>query len=487
MKVKSVKENYLLGLIRSASGLLFPVVTFAYASRVLSVSGIGKVDFAKSVIAYFTYFATLGVSTYGIREAAKVRDNKRELSKVVKEIFMVNIISTAAAYLLFFISLAVIPGFGRYRGLLLICSISIGFTALGLDWLYSAVEEYRYITARTLLFQVLSLLALPVLVKGTKDFYNYAFIMTFSTVGSNLFNFFHARHYIDLKYTGKLNLKRHVRPILLFFSNSIAGNIYQTLDTSMVGLLSTEHAVGLYSASVKMNRICVGMVTALPTILLPRISYYVELGAKERYENLMKQSFHCILMVSFPLAVYLFAMSDEILVLFSGSGFLAASSCTKVLASIVLFIPVSSFAANQILIPFGKERQQFISTLAGAASDLVLNLCLIPRFSHMGAAVGTAVAVFLVAAITMAMASKCIDIRFLFSGAWHYVVASLILLFIVSSLRGLLSGVASYILPVLAGAFAYIVLLAAMHDALVSEILKIIRAYLTKAVNGGKG
>lgn len=476
----TIKENYIWGLIRSGSGLIFPLIIFAYASRILSSDGIGKVDFTRSIVSYFTYFATLGVSTYGIREAAKVRDNKNQLSQIVKEIFLINVFSTIFAYLLFFGAISIVPQFAEYKKLFLICGLAIGFTSLGLDWFYSAIEEYRYITVRTIIFQIISLISVFLLVKNSNDYHIYAFVLTFSAVGSNVLNFFHARKYLNLRSLEKPRLKRHIKPILIFFSNSIAGNIYQTLDTSMVGLISTDSAVGLYSASVKMNRVFIGIITILPTVILPRVSYYIEKREIQKYRILLKQVFDCIVMLSLPMAGILFVMSDEILVLFSGDAFLPASLCAKTLASIVIFLPISTFAVNQILIPFGQERQQFIATIFGAIIDLIMNLIFIPRFAHLGAAIGTVVTVLCVATLTMIMSSKCLDIKFLFKGIWKYILAAIIFLMTVFAVKAITVGVWAYILPMIVGGLVYGALLILLKDSLFSIIIVSVKNYLRR-------
>ncbi|WP_276781643.1 oligosaccharide flippase family protein, partial [Treponema succinifaciens] len=118
-------------------GLVFPLITFPYSSRIIGPIGIGKVNFANSIISYFTIIASLGIFTYATKEAAKIRDSKDELSKFSKEIFTINSISTLVAYFLFFISLCLVPKFHDYKILLCICSSTILFTTLGLSWLYT--------------------------------------------------------------------------------------------------------------------------------------------------------------------------------------------------------------------------------------------------------------------------------------------------------------------------------------------------------------
>ena len=61
MKVRSLKFNSVVNLIKTILGIIFPLITFPYASRVLGATGIGKVDYANSISNYFILFASLGL------------------------------------------------------------------------------------------------------------------------------------------------------------------------------------------------------------------------------------------------------------------------------------------------------------------------------------------------------------------------------------------------------------------------------------------
>ena len=172
-EIKSLKKNALLNMLRTVMGLLFPLITFPYASRVLQPAGLGKVNFANSIISYFSMIAALGISTYGVREAAKLRNDKMALTKFVKEILTINLISTLIAYLLLGFTLLFIPQIYEYRNLLIVCSTSILFVTVGMDWLYTALEEFSYITIRSVVFQFLSLILLFIFVRTKDDYLKY--------------------------------------------------------------------------------------------------------------------------------------------------------------------------------------------------------------------------------------------------------------------------------------------------------------------------
>lgn len=84
-KIKSVKFNFIMNSILTASAMIFPIITYPYVSRILQPEGIGTVSFANSVITYFSMFAQLGIPMYGIRACAKVRDDKENLRELCRK------------------------------------------------------------------------------------------------------------------------------------------------------------------------------------------------------------------------------------------------------------------------------------------------------------------------------------------------------------------------------------------------------------------
>ena len=89
----------MLNSLQTLLNLIFPLITFPYVSRVLSVSGMGKYNFANSIISYFVLIAGLGISRYAVREGAKIREDKLQFSKFASRIFSINLCSTLISYL----------------------------------------------------------------------------------------------------------------------------------------------------------------------------------------------------------------------------------------------------------------------------------------------------------------------------------------------------------------------------------------------------
>lgn len=405
---KSIKKNAVLNIIKVFMSMVFPLISFPYASRVLGPESVGKVDFSTSVIAYFVLFASLGVSTYGIREGAKVRDDKVRLSVFVQEIFIINLITTIIAYIVFFITIYNVTQLKSYVGILCISSLSIGFTTLGIDWLYGALEEYAYITVRSVIFQFISLLLLFVWVKTPEDYYEYAFVTVFATVGSNLMNFIHARKFIRWKKKGIYDFKRHIKPILTIFGLNLACNIYMNLDKTMVGVFCGDREVGLYSAAMKLNRVILQLILAIGTVAVARLSYYHMKGKLELFQQLFLKIFNYVLLLAIPATMGIFLLSRETLILLSGNEFIDATSTSKILSFIIVIIGMSNLMSVQVFIPTGRERYSLYASSAAAAVNFFLNMILIGKYGKNGAAVSTVIAEFVALVICIHFSKQII-------------------------------------------------------------------------------
>lgn len=392
MKIKSVKFNFIMNFTLTMSQFLFPMITFPYVSRVLGPAGNGSVAFATSVITYFTMFAMLGVPTYGIRACAKVRENKEELSRTVQELLLINLIMMILCYIAFGFSLRLVSGFQEDRTLLIISSAAMLLNVLGVSWLYSALEQYAYIAAAGMLFKVLSIFLMFAFVRTKEDYIIYGAIAVFASAGSYVLNFIRLRRFISLKPVKYYNFRRHLKPILVFFAMSVATTIYTNLDTVMLGFMKTNTDVGYYNAAVKIKTILVSLVTSMGTVLLPRLSFYIESGQMEEFRRMIAKTINFVLLVSLPLTIYFILYAKESILLLSGEEFMGAVIPMCVITPTIILIGLTNVLGIQALVPTGKEDKVLISVIIGAVVDLILNAVYIPKYAAAGAALGTLVA-----------------------------------------------------------------------------------------------
>ena len=388
----SLKLNFFMNVLLTLSSFIFPLITFPYISRILLPIGTGKVALANSVISYFAMFSMLGIPTYGIRAVAKVRDNRQELSRVTQELFIINFIMTVAVYAVFFLALPFVPRIAAEKPLYLITSLTLVLNLIGIEWLYKGLEQYTFITVRSIIFKFIALIAMFALVHSKEDYVIYGAICVFSASASYIINFVHARKFITFKPTGNYNFRPHIKPILVFFAMSVATTIYTNLDTVMLGFMTTDIDVGYYNAAVKIKTVLVGVVTSLGAVILPRASYYIEKKLMDEFKRICKMALNFVMIIALPLTLYFTYYAEPGVLFLSGPAYEPSVLPMQVIMPTVFFIGLTNILGIQMLVPMGKERQVLYSEIVGAVVDLVLNFILIPKLHSTGAAIGTLVA-----------------------------------------------------------------------------------------------
>ncbi len=399
MKKQSIKLNFVMNIILTVSQVIFPLITFRYVAEILHPAGTGIVGFATSVVAYFALFAQLGIPTYGVRATAQVRDDKEELSRVVQELVIINLVMSALVYLVFAASLLVVPKFAENRALMIVTSTTIIFNAIGMEWLYKGLEQYSYITMRSIAFKFVAVILMFLMIKNENDTVMYAAISIFAGSASNILNLFHARKYIIMRPVGKYRFGRHMKPIIVFFAMSCATTIYTNLDTVMLGFMKSDTDVGYYNAAVKIKSVLLGVVTSLGTVLLPRASYYVEQKLMDEFYRVAKKAIHFVFLISFPMTVYFMFFAKEGIFFLSGDAYGGSILPMQIIMPTLVLIGLTNIMGIQMLVPLGGEKIVLYSEIVGAVVDLILNTILIPNMASAGAAIGTLVAeivVFLV-------------------------------------------------------------------------------------------
>ena len=475
MKAKSLKINSVINIIKTILGIIFPLITFPYASRILGVSGIGKVDYAYSVANYFVLFAELGISTYTVREGAKVRDDRDKLNQLGSEIVLINTISTVIAYSgLIFCSF--IPAFRPYQRLLLLFGTTMIFNLIGINWLFNIFEDYIYITVRTFIFQILSLAALFLFVRTKEDYMIYAGLMVFSSVGSSIFNFFYGRKYIHLFGYSHYCLKKHLKPILIIFGMGIASQIYLNMDTTMIGFLKGDEEVGLYSAAVKINRTLGSLISSACAVLIPRLSYYIKNGLRTEYKSLVHTAINYIMCMTIPCTFGLILLSQEVILLFSGEGFSGAVPVMRILGPNIIFSVINGFLVYQIFIPYDREKDTLSATVMGAVVNVILNYILILPYGAGGAAIATVIAEMSVYAVLKIKMKHFYQDKTLYGEIWKYFAAGFIMFFVGTAVKGLRFGIIAEIFVVVTICIVvYFAVLWLLKARLATEMFEMLR------------
>ena len=198
MIYKSLKKNIIYSSILTAANYIFPLVTYPYVSRVLGVDNIGACNFVDSVINYFILFSMLGISTVGIREISQARSDREKLNQTFSRLFTINTVSTTAVLIALLVSMFTVPQLRENSHLMWIGVLKLISNYLLIEWLYKGLEEFKYITSRTVLVKCLYVVAVFLFIKSPADTTIYYMLLTLMITGNALINIVHSRKYVKL-------------------------------------------------------------------------------------------------------------------------------------------------------------------------------------------------------------------------------------------------------------------------------------------------
>lgn len=390
-KRNSLKVNAVLNIIKQCCAIIFPLITFPYVSRTLGVEAYGKVNFSSSIISYISLLAGLGVSSYAVREGARIRDDKNKFEKFASEVFSINVVSTVIAYVLLAILVLFWKKLEPYRVLIVILSINVLLTTLGTDWINTVYEDFLYLTIRYVLCQSIAVVTTLLFVKKPDDVALYAFFSNLGTIFANILNLFYIRRTlrINVNFTLKMNVKHHFRPIMLLFGNMISSMIYLYSDTTMLGILASDAAVGYYTVSSKIYSLLKQVINAVSNVLTPRLSHDFENKAKKNMTNNINSVLGALLVVVIPITMGMLCMGREIILLIAGKEYLEAYPALSILSVTLIFSTYACIFVSVIMLAQRKDKEILIASGISAAVNILLNLILIPQYSYNAAAFTT--------------------------------------------------------------------------------------------------
>ncbi|MCF0231241.1 MAG: flippase, partial [Enterococcus sp.] len=398
-KQKSLKVNVVMDLILNLSIFIFPLITFPYISRVLTPVGTGRVAFVTSVATFFINAGMLGIPLYGLRTCAKLKDDKDKLSKAAFEIFVINCATMGISIFCYVVSIIFVPRMWEENILFFITVLSLILNLVGFDWLFRAMEEFTFITVRSIVFKVISITAMFILVHQVSDYVVYGAINVFAHFGGCLCNLYNLKKLVKFRRFENLEFKKHIKPIFVFSFVSLSAYALADISPAIIGFISTDAEVGYFNAALRIRFLFVSLVNSMGSVLLPRSCYYLETDNKDEFEKLFVQVLQFVFFASLPICFFFIVFAQPTITLLAGAQFASAILPTQILLPVVLFSGLSNLFSNQILFPSNRESVVLRSLIAGSLVNIALCFATSSFLGATGAAVASLIGEFLVALI----------------------------------------------------------------------------------------
>jgi O-antigen/teichoic acid export membrane protein len=383
----SVRKNYLYNVVYRISSMILPLIVTPYIARVLGVADNGLYAFSSTIACYFILLGKLGLDNYGNRSIAFCRDDLQKRSETFLGIYAMQVMTAAAALLLYAVSVNLF--FSAERQIYWIQFLYVLSVVFDVSWFFYGMEMFKLATLRSLLSRGLLIAAVFVFVKDKNDLPVFTFLMALSFLLEQLFLFPFVFKYVKRVRISWKDVWGHVAPNLKLFVPLLALSVYNWMDKIMLGFMVNNDSVAYYNYAESMINFPKGIVIALGTVMLPKLSNMVAKNQIAQSKEALIKSMKLIGFISCALCFGIAAISPTFVPLFLGPRYSPTILLTLELAIVMLPMSVSEVSQSLYLIPFKLESIYIRSVIYGAVVNLLLNLALIPRFAASGAVIAT--------------------------------------------------------------------------------------------------
>lgn len=479
MNKKSITKNYLYNLTYQILTIILPLITTPYISRVLGAENIGIYSYTLSIATYFVLFGSLGVAMYGQREIAYVRNDEEKRTKTFWEIFILKTSTMVVSLFVYYFTYVRGENYSVYYKILILELVA---NIADISWFFQGQEEFKKTVTRNIIVKIISVICIFTLVNSKDDLIIYLIIYVLSNLLGNISLWLYLPKYLKKTNFKKLNVLSHLKPTISLFIPQIAMQIYTVLDKTMLGyILKDMSEVGIYEQSQKIIKMPLTIVTALGTVVSPRIANIISIGEKEKINGYLENSFKFVWLIALPIMLGIMAIAPNLVPWFLGDGYEKAVTILIIGAPLIMAVGLNNVSGVQYLIPAKKQNIFTKSVVIGAIFNFTFNLFLIPHFKAIGAIVSSVLAEILIYGVQLFYIRKDIDLKITHKNIWKYVSSSAVMFIVTFCLsRNISPSIINTCIIVFIGIAIYGVSLLMLRDKLIFDLLRKVRNKIIK-------
>ncbi|MFB9769765.1 flippase [Lactiplantibacillus modestisalitolerans] len=463
-----IVKNYLYNVGYNILTLITPLVTVPYISRVLGPTGVGINATTNSVITYFLLAGTVGITIYGNREIAIIRDNIEKRSKTFWEIEFLQLITISLAYVAFLLFLyfqSDLKIYFFYQSFYIIAG------ALDISWFFMGLEDFKKTVLRNMLIKLLSLIAIFTLVKTKNDVGVYILILSISQLLGNMTLWTYLPRLVNKPQFRQLKVFSHLKASLLLFVPQVATTIYLALNKTMLWKLDSVSASGFYDYSDKLVKLVLAIVTSTGTVMLPHIANLYAKKEIKQVKGYLYTSFDFVLSVSIPMSFGIAALATTLAPWFFGEQFSLVNHLLMIEAPVIILIGLSNVIGQQFLLPTKKMGTYTKSVVLGAVTNIIVNVPLILVMGVQGAMVATLLSEMVVTTYQLIKVRKILKMKQLFKNLMKYSASGIFMFIIVYRLNiNMKISTVSLIEQIIVGILCYVGVLLILQPDILKKI-----------------
>lgn len=386
----NTRKNAMYNIAYRVFSVFLPLATAPYLSRTVGTAGVGLYSDAWSISYIFVLIGMLGLNDYGVRAVSRIQDERQELDRVFSEIWQMQLAVAGATLLLWFGYVFFFAGEEKTISLsLTMMSVSC---LVNFDWCLMGLNEFKAVALRNTFVKLLATGSVFIFVHNADDLWIYGLVWSLATLLGCLSCAVTLRGRVTYHPVPWKDAAKHLAPCSVLFISVMAVNIYRTMDKVMVTSISGASENGLYEDAEKIIYCLSGFISAIGTVMMPKVSKMQKEGRTEDILKHMDRSMDLVICMVSAMAFGVAAVAREFAPLFYGEDFARSGILMIPLAFTLIMIGFANVIRTQWVLPQCRDSIFVKSVCTGAAVNLIANALLIPALGAMGAVIGTLMA-----------------------------------------------------------------------------------------------
>jgi O-antigen/teichoic acid export membrane protein len=486
--VNRIILNYLLNSLYQLFVLILPFITTPYIARVLGPKNLGMYAYSYSIVQFLFVFGMLGIQLYGTKQISIYSTYKRDtLTQEFWSIYLIQVIGmilSIVGFMVYSIHLS-----DAWTRIFLLQGINLLASVLDVSWLLMGLQRFKETVTRNLFVKIISIGLIFTFVRNQNDLPLYIIIVSISTLLGQLLLWVSALKFISIRpELRKLNLGKHLKPILILFLPQLIGQLYLSMDKVILKLFSNDVQVGYYDQAMRIVKLILALVTSIGAVMLPNISAEFSKGNHEKILYYVEKVLRFVLFITIPMSFGLFSISSNFVQWFLGARFISVAALIKIICPIIIFIGLGSLFGVQILAGTNQNKRLTLTISCGAIVSLIVSLAFVPKYGMYGTSIATLLAEVTVTSIQFLFVKKYVKIRPIINSLCKYIFSGVIMVIIILVMDQLkIHPFLKTLIEVSVGMLSYTLILLILKESFLLDIKKqMIRIYRSKRKNSIK-
>ncbi|MBC1954178.1 oligosaccharide flippase family protein [Listeria welshimeri] len=465
-----MKKNYIYVLLYHIVIVVTPLFTTPYVSRVLGATNIGIDAYVNSVVQIFLVFILLNVGVYGRKKIAEA-ENINQLKNTFSGIYLMQLVCgfvVTVAYILFVLTT------NSHQIIFLIYGFMLLAYMVDISWFFIGREKVKQIMMRNIIVRFISIVCIFLFVIDSGDLWIYVLINGLALLIGQLVTWGALFANIGKIYFSFRAMKPHIKSMLLLSIIPCISLLYTTVNKVILGIVVGTTEVGYYNQAFKLYIISMGFVSALSTVIMPRMAMYYKKGNNAKFRQFVNFSIRYVSISTIPLSFGLIGISVTFVPLFLGEAF------TQVTPNLMLFAPclflagIGDVLGLQILLITNQNRKYTLSIVIGSILSFGINLLIVGYGRSEGTVFSFLMANLIIVTLQLYFARDYYEFRYFFKIVCKYTIFSAIMLVAMLIAQVTLSGqgdLMTVIYQLMIGVYVYLLCLFLSKDPLLFQLL----------------